>query len=277
MSADISGQIDSTPLAPTSNSSSGNQLFFIGNGNFPGAQTPYARTGSARKGIRPGGEEEFTRDPQAQGQQMTVAQAQMLWFDWSQADRLKWAREAYTKGYITNPLDLSQAQQNWLWAVSQSAGFFNGVRKQKVTPWEVLDLNVGQNAAELKKRAMTNKDGSITYSNTSVNLSNRTHVEALATSVLQQALGRDPTQAEINTFFGTLRGAEKANPTTTSNTVDGTTGRPISSTSVGGLTDTDEQQMIMDRLKRDPEYGKYQAATTYFNAAMQANAAIGGA
>lgn len=203
----------------------------------------------------------------------TLSEAQQMWYSWDQADRLKWTKRAFSLGYLTSPLDVQGAQQLWMNSVNESVKYF-GAGKQ-VSPWDVLDINAGSNADALKKRGQVNKDGSITSTNSSINLSDRASVEALSSQVLQQALGRDPTQAEINTYYNTIRGQEKAHPTVTTSTTSAS--GQTSSTTSGGFTQTDAAQMLQDRLKNDPEHAKYQAGTTYFQAAMGALGAIGGA
>lgn len=207
---------------------------------------------------------------------VTQSEAQMQWYQWSQAQRLAWTKRAYALGYsgVTSPTDVAGGLQLWSAAINESVKYF-GVGKQ-VSPWDVLDLNAGSNSDTLKKRGMVNKDGSITTTNSQINLSDKASVEALATQVLQQALGRDPTQSEVNTYYNTIRGQEQSHPTVTKTTTNQATGSSSSTTS-GGFSQGDAAEMLKQQLQNDPEYAKYQGGTTYFQAAMQALGAIGGA
>ena len=205
---------------------------------------------------------------------MTLSEAQMQWYKWTQAERLAWTKRAYALGYLQSPTDVQNGMQIYMQALDQSVRYF-GVKKN-VSPWDVLDLNAGSNADTLKKRGMINKDGSITQTNSQINLSDKASVEALATQVLQQALGRDPTQSEINTYYNTIRGQEQAHPTVTKTTTNQATGSSTSTTT-GGFGADDASEMLKQQIQNDPEYAKYQAGTTYYAAALQALGAIGGA
>lgn len=219
-------------------------------------------------------------DPKQKGETgvMTQSQAQMLWYDWTQAQRLQWAKYAFAKGFIDSPTNLAAAQDKWNYAINESVNFFNSHRQQQISPWAVLDMHTGENADVLKKRALVGKDGTITHTNSSINLMDKGHVEALATQVLQQALGRGPTQAEMNTYYATIRGEQQSHPQVTTSRTDAATGEQVgTATTSGGFDETDAAEMLKQRIQNDPEYAKYQAGTTYFQAAMQALGAIGGA
>lgn len=200
----------------------------------------------------------------------TLSQAQMLWYHWSQADRLKWTKYAYSLGYLQSPTDVAGAQQIWTQAIDESVRYFAAGKPR--SPWQVLDANAGSNADELKKRGALNPDGSITYTNTSLRLDDKASVEALAITALHNGLGRDPTQSEINTFYNTIRAKEKADPDKTT-TTKSATGDSSSVTTPG----FNPELYLRHQVQNDPEYAKYQAGTTYFGAAMSALGAIGGA
>jgi len=243
------------------------QLFF-------GLTSGLARTGPTQKvGVIDG---ENITGPSLQRAQvpsvMTQSQAQMQWYHWTQQQRLTWAKRAFALGYLSSPTDVQGAQSLFMNAIGESVRYY-AVGK-KVSPWDVLDLNAGSNSDVLKKRGMVNPDGSITSTNSQINLSDKASVEALATQVLQQALGRDPTQSEINTYYNTIRGQEKSHPSVTTTT---TKGGQTSSVTSGGFGQDDAAELLKSQIQNDPEYAKYQAGTTYYGAALQALGAIGGA
>ena len=65
---------------------------------------------------------------------------------------------------------------------------------------------------------------------------------------------------------------EQAHPslaTTTTQLNDQGEATGSSTTTSGGVSDAARQQLITDQAKKGPEYGKFQSATTYFNAMMQ--------
>ena len=71
--------------------------------------------------------------------------------------------------------------------------------------------------------------------------------------------------------FAAIAGFEKANPTITTATTnyvgDDVTGQ--TSTTKGGVKDSARSLMAMEDVKADPEFGAYQASTTYFDAMME--------
>lgn len=248
------------------------QLFF--GRDKPGTNTVITRTGAVGK-VPLLSDHEERRIPalQEHGGVMTLSEAQMQWYHWSQDDRLAWAKKAYALGYLASPLDVSGAQKLYMSALDESVRYFGAGKS--ISPWDVLDLNAGSNADALKKRGQVNPDGSVTRTNSSIDLSDKLSVQALATQVLHQALGRDPTDSEINTYYNTIRSEEKSHPTvqkvTTSAAGD------VTQTSSGGFGQDDAQQLLQNQVQNDPEFGKYQSGTTYFQAAMSALGAIGGA
>lgn len=214
-----------------------------------------------------------TRDLATHPNIMTQAQAEASWFTQTQAERLAFAKKAYAYGYITDPLDQAGAQSVWNYAVGQAAGFKTN-NNQNLTPLDVMDMYAGHaNGDVLKARAQAGPGGMTTTK--SVNLTDRLGVQAIATQVLQQALGRSPTQAEVNTYYNTIRQQEETHPSITTQKSVG--GGVTETTSSGGFSDADAQQFLLSKIQNDPEFAKYQSGTTYFNAAMAANAAIGGA
>lgn len=205
---------------------------------------------------------------------MTQAEAQMQWYHWTPQQQLAWAKKAYALGYLQSPTDVDGAHALWDREVGEATNYYQA-GKTTVSPWDVLELNAGSNSDVLKKRGTMNPDGSITHTNTSIDLSDKASVEALASQVLQQALGRDPTQSEVNTYYNTIRGQEQSHPTTTTQTT--TAAGDTSSTTSGGFGADDASEMLKQQIQNDPEYAKYQSGTTYYGAALSALGAIGGA
>lgn len=138
---------------------------------------------------------------------------------------------------------------------------------KKVTPWDMVDTD-----GEISG---TKKTGPVTEhaTNTSTNLTDPASAKALLSTMLQKELGRDAKPAEIEDFLATLNHAERSNPTITKSTTvtdPVTNNRDTTSSSSGGLGAPAYETMGKDFAKRDPEYGAYQASTTYFNALLNA-------
>lgn len=106
--------------------------------------------------------------------------------------------------------------------------------------------------------------------NKAIDLTDPTTAKAIATTVFQQLMHRDPGKGEMAGFADALRNAEQQSPVVTNTTVeyDMNTGEAIgqSSTSSGGMGADAKQYLAEQRIKGTKEYGAVQAATTYSNA-----------
>lgn len=101
----------------------------------------------------------------------------------------------------------------------------------------------------------------------SIDLTDPATAKAVATSVYQQLMHRDPGKGELSGFSEALRTAEQASPAVTETTTeyDPNTGEAIGTSSVssGGLTPEGRQYLAEQRIKKTKEYGQVQAATYY--------------
>jgi hypothetical protein len=111
-----------------------------------------------------------------------------------------------------------------------------------------------------------------TTTNKNVNLSSPEDVRALTTQMLSELLGRAPTPEELSKYRAAINGYEEANPevTTTTSTLNDQ-GEVVaqSSKTTGGASAAARGTLVEDAAKKGPEYGKFQSATTYFDAMMQ--------
>jgi hypothetical protein len=111
-----------------------------------------------------------------------------------------------------------------------------------------------------------------TTTNKNINLSSAEDVKALTTQMLTELLGRAPTVEELAKYRASINGYENANPeiTTTTSTLDDM-GEVVSQSSktTGGASQAAVSGLVTDAAKKGPEYGKFQSATTYYNALMQ--------
>jgi len=168
---------------------------------------------------------------------------------------------------------------------------------KKWSPWDILD-SYGNPA---NKFGTITKDGwqydvatgerikyvgktTQTSTQKNIDLSNPGQVKAIVTDSLRQLLGRAPTDKELAQYRASINGYENENPAIQTTTTTATpesiaaaaagggsvfTGGNTSSVSAGGVTDAARQQLISDSATQGPEYGKFQSATTYWNAMMQ--------
>jgi hypothetical protein len=114
--------------------------------------------------------------------------------------------------------------------------------------------------------ALDSQAGTHTMTQKSVDFMSPEDAKGLVRGVLQQQLGRDPTQAEYEDFLATIHGAERANPSTSTTTyttdAQGNTTNQ-STTSKGGLNQSGYDQLLYDKAKSMPSWAIWQAVGTY--------------
>lgn len=157
--------------------------------------------------------------------------------------------------------DLASA---WGAYVQQSANYL--ATGQSLTPWDIMSKDVATNGQAKKSLAGTKKS-----TTSDASLTSKLDAAAIFKSAAQTLLGRAPTAAENAVFQKQLNTQESANPvvsnisTTTNEEGDVTN---TSRTSTGGLGQGAAALIAENQAKAGPEYGAYQAATTYMNALL---------
>lgn len=194
-------------------------------------------------------------------------------------------------GLIQDDDGLVEMQNKWKKLVDASAAMTQAGRK--ITPMDILDsylgkgpLGAGRKAVSVwqtqyrggRKFLVNSQTGEVKYEgprfettyNKTIDLTDPTTAKAIATSVFQQLLHRDPGNGELGGFSSALRTAEQQSPVVTNTTTeyDMNTGEPIGQTnkSTGGFSADAKQYLAQQRIKKTKEYGAVQAATTYENA-----------
>lgn len=207
-------------------------------------------------GVRVGGDKAITTD-----------EAVNDFYNWSDEERSAWGKRLYRAGYVDNPDNFDAIFQAWGYAVNQAANYYT-VAGKKVSPWDMVDLMSG---------GMERKGGpkTTTNSQTSYQIPGRSEAEAAIKAIFKNEMGRAPSDGELSRYRSMLTAQARAHPTVTTQTttVDGKGNSRTTSRSRGGF---DPQGVITDEVKGDPEYGAYQAATTYFNALIESLSAPGG-
>jgi hypothetical protein len=200
----------------------------------------------------------------------TVADAMLAWNDpgtLSDLDKKHLALALFRAGLVSNPGNYDQVQQAWNQAVQDAAQA--NVAGKMVTPLQMLSQKIAF-AASVRQ----DKPGTTSTSNsTNYNIPSPQDSEAIVKSVFQQGIGRDPTQNELAKYSTMISGIAQKNPSTSSSTsTTDAQGNSHTSTTTHEKAPTQAgyQQALMDQVQQNPEYGAYQAATTYYNAALQA-------
>lgn len=169
--------------------------------------------------------------------------------------------------------------------LSDAADQFNVLRR-KVTPAQLMkemlryrlgdqwDGKLGsltpENAASLGGTSLAGKH---TTTSRSVDLMSPEDAKGMVRSLLQQELGRDPTQAEYEDFIATIHAAERANPSisrTTYTTNESGNTTSSSTTTRGGLSASGYEQALYEKARKMPSWGIWQAMGTYAPALFEA-------
>ncbi len=207
------------------------------------------------------GDREITgtiKTPKINSQSLSAVSSQ--YYTWDDKTKSAFLTKLNLAGYDTSNMSDSQMAQAWAAYAQQSASYFaQGVQ---LTPWDVM-------AKDMKQReSAPPKTTTSTTSNVQLSTFNDAH--SLFTTAAQSLLGRDPTKAESRNFLATINAYEKEHPqvTTTNTTTQGGNIKNQTSTVSGGASAAAEQDIAQQQAEKDPEYGAYQAATTYFNALM---------
>lgn len=217
---------------------------------------------------------------------MSTVDAENQFFKWNAKQRADFVAKGLLSGLLTQGAGDLEGAQLWKNLVDQAASY--GAANQHVSPLDILNGYVKNNSsggwvkssdgqfeinpATGQKRYIGPKFKTTTQTN--ADLTDPATARAIATSVFQSLLGRDPGDGEISAYAAALAASEQANPSvaTTTTQYDPTTGEATNSSTVttGGMSDQGRQQLAMDEIKKKKEYGATQAATTYMNALEQA-------
>jgi len=221
---------------------------------------------------------------------LTYAEARMLPRDWMDSDPDK-VKQLVNLGIMNKVpgfdvgMGLPEILSAWDDLVQASYALNQNTKGKKWSPFDVLDtysnskMNLGTvkkgdwmyDVATGEKLKYVGPKNKTTVSR-DINLSDTGDVKALTTQVLTQALGRAPTAKEVAQYKSTINAQESANPniTTTTSTLNDQ-GETVaqSNKTTGGFDASAQQQLVQDQAAGSQEYGKYQSATTYWNAMMQ--------
>ena len=211
---------------------------------------------------------------------MSTVDAENQFFTWSAKSRQDFIAKGLLSGLLTTGAGDMEASALWKNLVDQAANY--GANGKQVSPLDILSGYVKGNGSggwiksgDFETNPVTGEKRYIgpkfkTTTQTNADLTDPATARAIATSVFQDMLGRDPGQGEISAYAQALASSEQANPSTTTTTTqfDPTTGEATNSAAVttGGVTSEGQQQLASDEIKKKKEYGATQAATTYQNA-----------
>lgn len=205
-----------------------------------------------------------------------INQATTAYLDMSAKDRADLRAMFIANGQAKPEDDDATIMNLWTQWVNVAVDY-NTNRKLKdwISPWEAIKLLGPSQAAKDGKRfnGYTGYVGPIDETHKEIPLFTWSQLEMNATQILEQTLGRAPSKAEEKAYLDAVNAASRANPVITHRTgaTDGSGNTNDTKTTSGGI---DANSIIYDKARQDPTYGPVQAATTYFDAAMQALNAV---
>lgn len=215
----------------------------------------------------------------------TVGVESGKYFSWDYETRQQFINTLKGLGQDTSKMNDSDFAAAWRAYVIQAAQ--HKANGKDITPWSVMTIDLFTRETERQKQV---EKGPVTATSTStgttsdVQLSTELDAKALLYQASKSLLGRAPTDTEVSNFFTSLNQEESANPqvTTTNATrtvtsTEGIEGGPGPSqteettqdrVTSGGMSADAKQMLVMEEAKKNPEYGAYQAATTFKDALM---------
>jgi len=187
----------------------------------------------------------------------------------SDAYRQKVAEQMVAAGILdpTQINDLGAIQSAWEDVVNQASLFYQAGNGR--TPEQVIAMINMQ-----KKAAAAAVPTTVTHDTTQAQTFNTDGPGDIRTALINM-LGRAPTEQETQSYMAGLNSAAQANPQQSHSVVhtDANGNTTTNTTNSGGI---DPTAVLGQMAQADPEYGAYQASTTYMDALRQAIGAFVG-
>ncbi|HEY6022252.1 MAG TPA: hypothetical protein VIY48_21005 [Candidatus Paceibacterota bacterium] len=193
----------------------------------------------------------------------TLSEVTNQYYGWDSATKNRFITQLNLAGFNASGMSDSQLASAWADYAGQAARYYQQGSGQKLTPWDILAKDMQQREAAQPR--------TVTSTSSSSNMSTSEDAHAIFMQAAQSLLGRDPTKTEISSFRKKLNEYESANPTVTTTTSNyvGQDLKSQSSKTTGGVSADTRNMMAMENAKSQPEFGAYQAATTYMDALMK--------
>lgn len=196
------------------------------------------------------------------------------WFQMDTVERKRYKDTFILMGLI-NPQRATDQDYSQIWMsyVQQLAKYNVASPGTKITIGDLMDADLKQKEQNDPGLAELMRTGKRTTTRTSTNIQKSSSLDAraMADTAARALLGRKATDEENGKLLAALNKMETENPevTTTSQEED-MYGQVLGSTSTttGGVTAQARQQMAQEQAEANPEYGAYQAATTYMGSLM---------
>lgn len=191
---------------------------------------------------------------------------------------LTWRNRLNAAGYSVGdgtPLEVRTAYQGMLTDVAQrqAAIMDGGMGRKNLTPVKYLNELIRMGGGDPSKLGGGGGPRTVTSTSTTKDVYELDPGEArtIMTKTLQEYLGRDPNKSEVADFMDAVSMSAEDDPTirtATTRTRVGADGviknRTTSYDDTTGYTDDDAMWDAVDKAKASPDYGEYQAVSTYY-------------
>lgn len=211
----------------------------------------------------------------AESQMAPIAQAKAAYLDMSAKDRQKLKDMLIAAGEFdpTKETD-ADVMNKWAHWVEQAVAYNTGRdRSQWISPWEAI-TKLGPLKAAGQGAGI---DGSgyphpIDQTETTQQTFTLGQIQGAAEQVLMATLKRGAKPEELKRYLDALNQYAKDHPIvkTTKGTATGPDQSNVTVTQTGGVDSNEANAMMTNMARQDPYYAETQAATTYFDAVMQA-------
>lgn len=203
-----------------------------------------------------------------------IDQAKAAYLDMSAAERKKLRDMLMANGEIdANDTD-ADVMNKWAQWVDRAVSYNTGKDpSQYISPWEAIGkLGAYKAAGEGGAINGTGFPHKIDDKSTTTQTFTLDQIQSVAEGVLQATLKRNPNKQELERYLAAINQAAKDNPVVqhTTGTAYGEGRQVTTTTQSGGVDDNARTAIMLNMARADPYYAETQAATTYFDAVMQA-------
>lgn len=197
---------------------------------------------------------------------LTMEEALQQFWKFSDTDKARFDNFLARSG--AKPGEMTTLKKYDIWKTYIEASLnYAMAGKTNISPWDVMNAEISAREAEQAKEPKT-----VTQTSRSVDLSSRADVEAILYQASKTLLGRAPTDDEVASFLTGVNAMERESPTlVTTRTTTSPEGEVVDQQveRSGGVSDTARSLAAKKEAEKSPEYGAYQAATTYYNDFME--------
>lgn len=205
---------------------------------------------------------------------VTAGQLADQWFTMDGVDRNRYKDTFILMGLI-NPQRATDQDYSQIWVsyVKQLASYAAANPNNKITIGDLLDADLKKKEQQDPGLSELMRTGKRTTTRTSTNIQKSSNLDAraLMDAAARSLLGRKATAEESAKLLSIVNQIEAENPeVTTSTQEEDMYGTVLSqnSTTTGGVSAGAREQVAREQAEANPEFGAYQAATTYMGSLM---------